>query len=64
LIRRNNKLPSLPPFPPGAQENETGSFRSLFQLVKKVHPDFFDKLGAKLQNKSSILFRNFGRCGG
>ena len=34
------------------------------QLVKKVRTDFFDKLRQNRKIKNSILFCDFGRCGG
>ena len=34
------------------------------QLVKKVRMDFFDKLWQNRKIKNSILFCDFGRCGG
>ena len=37
---------------------------ALRQLVKKVRTDFFDKLRQNCKIKNSILFCNFGRCGG
>ena len=37
---------------------------ALRQLVKKVRTDFFDKLTQNCKLKNSILFCNFGRCGG
>ena len=37
---------------------------ALRQLVKKVRTDFFDKLTQNRKIKNSILFCNFGRCGG
>jgi hypothetical protein len=36
----------------------------VFQLVKKVRSDFFDKLRQNRKIKNNILFCNFGRCGG
>ena len=37
---------------------------ALRQLVKKVRTDFFDKLRQNRKIKNSILFCDFGRCGG
>ena len=37
---------------------------ALRQLVKKVRLDFFDKLRQNRKIKNSILFCDFGRCGG
>ena len=52
----------------GAYEEykERGSRRSLSacQIVKKVRTDFFDKLRQNRKIKNSILFCDFGRCGG
>ena len=36
----------------------------LRQLVKKVRTDFFDKQRQNRKIKNSILFCDFGRCGG
>ena len=36
----------------------------MWQLVKKVRWGFFDKLPAKWQNITGIIFCHFGRCGG
>jgi len=45
-------------------ETETPAERLAFQLVKKVRTDFFDKLRQNRKIKNSILFCDFGRCGG
>jgi hypothetical protein len=38
--------------------------KAALQLGGKVRSDFSAKLPAKSQNKNSVLFCDFGRCGG
>ena len=40
------------------------AFFFCYQLVKKARTDFFDKLRQNRKIKNSILFCDFGRCGG